>query len=122
MNGDSFRPVRRSTRVSISIPIVISGVDADGNTFSEHVRTLLVNMHGGKITTTHHLAMGTGLMVENPLMGVVAKANVVWLGERDVAQDLHPVALELVEPQNVWGMTFPPDNWHSGPERTAVRV
>jgi hypothetical protein len=108
---DNFNQYRRSTRVTISIHIYISGVDADGNKFNESVRTQAVNMHGGKIATTHRLTMGTEILIENRTRGVVAKARVVWLGGKDDAEDLHLVALELLEPQNVWGMTFPPDDW-----------
>jgi len=102
---------RRSTRVTMSIHIFISGVDTDGNNFSESVHPQVVNQHGGKIATTHHLAMGTEVLIENRFRGVMAKARVVWWGDEDDARSLHSVGLELLEPQNVWGMTFPPDNW-----------
>jgi hypothetical protein len=115
MDDDSFNRYRRSTRVSISIPIVISGVDAEGNSFSESVHTQIVNKHGGKIATAHPLTMGTEVLIENRAMGVVAKARVVWLGEIHVTGDLHPVGLELLEAQNIWGMTFPPDDWRAEP-------
>ena len=110
MKEGNLNRYRRSTRVTISIPIVISGVDVGGSNFSESVHTQVVNEHGGKIATTHHLAMGTEVLVENRAMGVVAKARVVWLGEKDAAGDLHAVGLDLLEPQNFWGMTFPPDH------------
>ena len=80
MGEDNSKQERRSTRLSISIPVVISGVDADGNIFSENVRTLIVNKHGGKIATAHHLTMGTEVSIENRALGVVAKASVAWLG------------------------------------------
>jgi hypothetical protein len=86
-------------------------VDADGNEFSESAHTQVVNKHGGKIATTHPLAMGTEVLIENRARGIVAKARVVWLGERDDIRSSHSVGLELLEPQNVWGMTFPPDDW-----------
>jgi len=120
MNEDSSNLYRRSTRVTISIPIVISGVDADGNNFSEPVRTLVVNKHGGKVATSHHLALGSEILLANRAMGVVAKARVVWLGEKDDAGDLRPVGLELLEAQNVWGMNFPPDDWHTKSEQEAL--
>jgi hypothetical protein len=104
---------RRSTRLSISIPVVISGKDADGNSFSESVRTLVVNKHGGKIATTYRLALGTEVSILNPALGVKAKASVVWLGEMTGPGDLHHVALQLVEAQNIWGIAFPPDDWSS---------
>jgi hypothetical protein len=111
MNEDNLKGGRRSKRLSISIPVVISGVDADGNNFSESVRTVVVNNHGGKIATTHHVALGTEVSILNPALGAMAKASVVWLGEKSGAGDLHQVGLQLLEPQNVWGVAFPPDDW-----------
>jgi hypothetical protein len=114
MNQDNFKPHRRSTRLTISIPIVISGADADGSSFSENVHTLVVNKHGARIAATHRLTLNTEVLVENRALGVVAKASVAWLGEKVHAGDLHPVGIQLLEARNVWGITFPPDDW--GPE------
>jgi len=111
MGKDNSKQDRRSTRLSISIPVVISGVAAAGNGFSESVRTLIVNKHGGKITTTRHLAMGTEVLIENRALGAVAKASVAWLGGKHYHGDLHHVGLQLMEAQNVWGVVFPPDDW-----------
>ena len=122
VNADNLRSPRRSTRLTISIPIFISGLDADGSSFSESVRTLVVNKHGAMIATTHRLALSTEVLIENPARGVVAKASVVWLGEKDNAVDLHSVGLELLEAQNLWGIAFPPDDWRpeSGEETPPV--
>jgi len=104
----------------MSIPVVISGVDVDGNSFTESVRTLIVNKHGGKIATTRQLDMGTEVLVENRTLGVVARANVVWLSEKRYPGELHHVGLQLIEAQNVWGIAFPPDDWRSQPREDAV--
>jgi HAMP domain-containing protein len=115
MSKDNLDRGRRSTRLSISIPIVISGVDALGQEFSESVRTLVVNKHGGKILTTRHLAMGAEVLIENRAVGAVAKAGVAWLSEKHSAGDLHHVGLQLLEAQNVWGIAFPPEDWSGEP-------
>jgi hypothetical protein len=107
----NLRAFRRTSRVNISIPIVISGVDAEGNRFSESVRTQVINQHGGEIAMAHRLAISTEVLVENRAMGVVAKASVIRSGKKDDAQDLRPVVLRLLEAQNVRGITFPPDDW-----------
>jgi hypothetical protein len=104
---------RRSTRLSISIQVVISGVDAKGNRFNESARTLNVNKHGGMIATTHPLALGTEVLIENRALGAAAKARVVRMDEKESSEDLHNVALELLEAQNIWGIAFPPDDWSS---------
>jgi hypothetical protein len=111
MNEDDLKPNRRSARLTISIPIVISGVDVDGNKFSESVRTQVISQHGREITTAHRLAVGTEVLVENRTLRVVAKAVVIKFVKKLQARDLHPVVLRLLEAQNVWGITFPPDNW-----------
>lgn len=116
MNEDKVRPNRRSTRLTISIPIIISGVDAQGNDFRESVHTQVVNKHGGKIETTHQLAVGAEVLIENRAMGVVAKSSVVWVGMMEEAGDLHPVGLQLLKAQNIWGITFPPEDWRPGSE------
>jgi hypothetical protein len=113
MSEDNLNQNRRSTRLAMSITVVLSGVDTDGNSFSESVSTLIVNKHGGKIATTHHLAMGTEVSIENRALGVVARASVVWLSDKHHPGDLHHVGLQLIEAQNVWGIAFPPDDWHS---------
>lgn len=102
---------RRSTRLTIGIPVVISGVDAKGQTYHETVRTVTINKHGGKIATTHDLAMGAEVLLENHAVGLTARASVVWLGENASSGVLHHVALQLLEAQNIWGIIFPPDDW-----------
>ena len=95
MNEDQAKRNRRTTRLSISIPVMISGMDAEGNKFSESVRTLIINKHGGKIATTQRLAMGAEVLIENRALGVVAKASVVWLGEKRYPGDLNHVGLAI---------------------------
>jgi hypothetical protein len=99
--------------LAISIPIVLSGVDADGNNFADSVRTLIVNQHGGKIATARHLAVGKEVLIENRALGVAAKASVVWMGDKHYTGDLHHVGLQLIEAQNIWGLAFPPNDWRS---------
>lgn len=114
MSEDPSKRNRRSTRLSISIPIVISGVDGDGNDFSEGVRTLVVNKHGGKIATVHSLPLGTEILIENHALGAEAKAKVVWRDDNQAPDDIQYVALQLLEAQNIWGIAFPPDDWSTG--------
>ena len=113
MKDDNVRAYRRSKRLTLSVSIVVSGVDADENSFSVIVHTQVINQHGGKIAMTNRLTMGTEVSLENRALGVVAKAHVVWCGEKGDEGDLHLVGLRLVETQNVWGITFPPDDWGS---------
>jgi hypothetical protein len=107
---------RRSTRLPISIPVVVSGVDADGMNFRESAHTLVVNKHGGKIALIHRLLVGSEVLIENHALGVSAKASVAWVGDKQYPGDLSHVGLQLLEAQNVWGIAFPPDDWSSQPQ------
>ncbi len=102
---------RRSTRLAISIPIVISGEDIEGRDFSEDVRTQVLNKHGAKIATTRRLLMGAEVLIENPANGRSVNSKVVWLDGNPSRDDMRNVALQLMEAQNIWGISFPPDDW-----------
>ena len=49
---------RRSTRVDLVLPVVLSGRDASGETFREETQTATVNLHGAKIETTRNVLGG----------------------------------------------------------------
>ncbi len=106
---------RRSTRLAIAIPISISGKDTSGHTFKENSRTVIINRHGAKILTTHQLALGAELVVDNRALGITARTNVVWLGDRRTPKDPQEIGVQLTEASNIWGIEFPPEDWQEGP-------
>ncbi|HEV2349740.1 MAG TPA: hypothetical protein VG028_07850 [Terriglobia bacterium] len=105
---------RRSTRLNISVPIVISGKDTYGQPFRENSRATVMNLHGAKILTFHHLALGSVLTIENRALAITAPATVVWLGERKFPKDLGEAGIQLAEPGNIWGVDVPPEDWVEG--------
>ena len=102
---------RRSTRVALTIPIVIHGKDAHNRTFREETHTLIVNQHGAKLLTSRQLAVGAEIRIENPVAKSVARSNVVWVGTNRTANGMLEVGVQLAEAQNVWGIEFPPQDW-----------
>ena len=124
MKPVTLKSQRQSARLSISIPLILSGVDAAGNSFRESVRTLIVNQHGGKITTSRHLKLGSEVTVENRALGVIAKARVVWLSPTHLEGEAPHIGVQLLHAQNVWGVEFTPDDWHPDPqvENTAAQA
>src|SRR5208282_64027 len=111
MDNSPGAETRRSSRLSISIPIVIHGKDVQQKTFNEKTHTLIVNKHGAKVVTSHQLAVGAQILIENPSMGSAGEANIVWVSAKRNSQGLHEVGVQLVEAQNIWGLEFPPDDW-----------
>ena len=108
---------RRSTRLSIAIPIFISGTNTIGKSFREKAHTLVVNKHGAKIATSQRLAAGAEVLIENPAMGFTAKAVVIPVAADPLGTDPTPspggseVAVQLYEARNIWGIEFPPGDW-----------
>ncbi len=111
---------RRSARLSIIVPVTVRGTDAAGQPFKENTWTISINKHGGKLATFHHLAEDDQIVIENPLLGRAAKARVKRVCERRFAEDPYEVCIELLEPQNVWGVKLPPEDWQK--ERKIVPV
>jgi hypothetical protein len=102
---------RRSTRLTIAIPVFISGTDTLGKEFRESAHTLVVNKHGAKIVTGHQMAVGAEIMIENPAVGGAAKAIVLALGAPNGPADVPEVIVQLYEARNIWGIEFPPEDW-----------
>jgi hypothetical protein len=111
MTADTQANRRRSTRLTIAIPVFISGTDASGKEFREKTHTIVVNKHGAKIVTAHRLAVGAQIMVENPAMGGAAKAVVLSLGVPSGPGGLPELIVQLFEARNIWGIEFPPADW-----------
>jgi hypothetical protein len=109
---------RRSSRLSIIVPVTVRGTDAAGQSFKENTWTISVNKHGGRIATFHRLAADDQIVIENPLLGRTAKARVNRVCEKRFAEDPYEVCVELLEAQNVWGVKLPPEDWQK--ERQVV--
>ena len=71
--------------------------------------TVIVNLHGALIKTLELLAHGTHITLHVPLTGKSAAAQVVFVDP----EDRQSVGVELSHPQNIWGISLPPDDWES---------
>jgi hypothetical protein len=108
--------LRRGTRLMLTIPIVIRGTDAKGNAFCDRTRTFSINQYGGLLETERELGVGECVLIENPALGQIAPAKVIHLETKQGGAAFR-VAVELTEPQNIWGIEFPPSDWKSAPRR-----
>ncbi len=69
--------------------------------------TIVVNLHGALISTVIELQLGMILDIHVHLTSKHALAKVAYV---DPAQPLH-CGIELLKPQNIWGVSLPPDDW-----------
>jgi hypothetical protein len=111
---------RRSTRLSVAVPVLVSGTDATGNPFKEHTFTLNVNKHGAEIAVNHLLVPDAKISIENISIGRKGLARVVQRRERRTPNSPYEVSVELLDPENIWGVRFPPSDWdkESAPQST----
>ena len=108
MSDPPLKPVvhesRRSTRVRLKIRIEVQGL---GEPVACDGETIVVNRHGALIWTGLPLRVGLRIEIEVYLTGKRAQADVVHV---DPQQQLH-CGIALAKPENIWGVSLPPDDW-----------
>jgi hypothetical protein len=108
LSGEAGR--RRSMRVLLSVPIMVSGKNAKGQSFSEETRTLVVNAHGALIALMEEVVAGEQIDVANRATSKSLACRIVYLGNRQ--GDKTQMGIEFVAPSSsFWQIDFPPDDW-----------
>jgi len=69
--------------------------------------TILVNLHGALVSSAVGLSVGMRIVIEVYLTSKTANARVVYV---DQANPLL-CGIELERPQNIWGVSLPPNDW-----------
>jgi hypothetical protein len=101
---------RRSMRVLLSVPILVSGKTTDNKDFEELTRTLVVNAHGALIALGAKVAAGQAINVANPATQFSMECRVVYLGNSQGGKI--QMGVEFVKPSpRFWQIDFPPDDW-----------
>jgi hypothetical protein len=105
---------RRSTRVRLKVAIEARGLSepltCEGETF-------VVNLHGALILTAVALRVGMKILIHVRLTDKRATAEVVYV---DPEQPRH-CGVKLEKPENVWGVSLPPDDWVSANAESALQ-
>lgn len=105
---------RRSTRVEYVTPVILTGRDASGQVFREKTETSMVNLHGAKLKTSHPILVGMQVGIEVPLTGKSGKAICVRVEKPTDGEGKAEIAVQLVQPENIWGLQDVPADWESG--------
>jgi hypothetical protein len=113
---------RRSTRVAQSVMMTVTGVDGNGEPFTEQTGTLELSSQGCKYFSRHALAKNAWLTLEiagEPDESPAQKyrARVVWSRKSRNLPGLFQVGVEFEAAGNVWGLADPPADWPR-PERS----
>jgi hypothetical protein len=100
---------RRSDRLSIAVPISVSGMDAAGNLFSEDATTVTVSLHGAAIALKTEVAPGQDIIVRRLRTRVPREAQCHVLGKIGTLPGQHVFNVAfLKEAVGFWDVYFPP--------------
>jgi hypothetical protein len=101
---------RRSMRVLLSVPILVSGNTIDNKSFEEETRTLVVNAHGALISLTAGVTSGQKITVHNKATEKFIDCKIVYLGNPQAGKT--QMGIEFLKPlPSFWQIDFPPDDW-----------
>jgi hypothetical protein len=109
MPGTDFR--RRSARLPLRIPVVVSGTDLSHQAFHENTETVDIGKFGAKVLTSRRLKLGSLVSVRRSNSEKTESFRVVFIGEPDPETRKCPVGLEMSAIEDFWGQSFPPDSW-----------
>ncbi len=98
---------RRTTRIPLTVRVILCGLDADGFAFVEETETVTVSKHGSSVRTSHTLAISQDVSVRTKVSNRVGQFQVVWVGQGGTSNE-GLVGLEWIEAQELWGLDFPP--------------
>jgi len=111
---------RRSTRLTLALPIKVKGIDALHEPFTEQTRTVMVSCHGCKYIAKNYVPRGHEVTLEIPrgnpkLPPREITAKVIWVQRGNHTREMLHIGLNLDVPGNVWDIPMPPDDWFPPP-------
>jgi len=109
LNRIGLRERRRSTRLPLKIPVVVTSLDPACD-FRSECQTVDVNAHGCAFIARERLKDGTPVMMNLVPNGASKNGRVVFaIRLLESVSWLHGV--ELDGPANFWGVDNPPADW-----------
>lgn len=99
--ANESRP-RRSTRIATDVL-----VELKGERFAYAAETVTVNLHGTLLRSAAPLNVGDRIVIHVHNTGKSAPAVIVFAGESS------QFGIELENPENIWGVAVPPDDWEA---------
>jgi hypothetical protein len=72
-------PVRKSSRVAVTVPVRVRGARASGPAFEEQAHIVTLSKHGACLVAAQAVEVGMKLLVETKA-GRAFKGSVVWVG------------------------------------------
>ena len=101
---------RRSERVTLTVPVMVTASAVDGREFQELTQTAIVNAHGGLFRSTVEFLVAQPLVLTNLNTNLKESARVVHA--EHLANGEFGVAFEFDNPApEFWQVEDAPDDW-----------
>lgn len=102
--------LRRSQRVVLAMPVVVSGEIRDQTPFSQETRTIVVNAHGALLSLRTSVRVGQLLTLRNVKTQEQQSCRVVTVTKNQEGKTEAGVEF-LVPAPRFWHIAFPPLDW-----------
>jgi hypothetical protein len=99
-------PWRRSSRVQVRMPVVISGTLPDGKPFKETTHISTVSKFGARLKTLSPLQPGMEILVKPLQKKETSRFRVVWMGQEGTPR-AGEAGIEYVQVSDLLGVAFP---------------
>jgi PilZ domain-containing protein len=103
------KDARRSSRVLLSVPVLVEGTRQDGSTLKEETHTLVVNLHGALLVMAETVETGQEVELTNQRTHTKLAFRVVHLGPTHGGKMQVGVEFLKSEP-DFWLVKFPKGN------------
>jgi PilZ domain len=97
--------MRRSTRVQVRIPVIVTGTLPNGESFSEETYVLTVSKFGARLKCSYPLTPGMEIRVRPKAGDEDARFHVVWAGGR--SGNSGEVGIQCLKASSLFGIAFP---------------
>ena len=117
MRAQNLTDLRRSSRLPITLPILVTSLEPDAG-FSEVCETLVVNAHGCAMRSSMKLDAGVPVQFQSK-DGRWTMAHIVDCQPMDHDQQSWKLGARLDQPDNFWGLETLPADWSQPSEAPA---
>jgi hypothetical protein len=120
MSNTNVPTLRRSSRVPISVPVLVTSMEPGAN-FSEVCETMVVSAHGCAVRSPMKLEAGVPLHFHNR-EGRETTAQVVYCKSSGTGRQAWTIGATFDRPENFWGLKTCPKDWTQFPVQAPEKL
>jgi hypothetical protein len=119
MEVSTPKSTRRSTRLRVEIPLIVTSMDRR-HSFSAHCVAIVVSPQGCGFCTPEPLPLETPVMLSDLPEGAGASGRVASCLPIGTDGKEFLIGVALYNHGNIWGIADPPEDWNCAPKGAAA--